>query len=171
MNEGNVMYSARDAAAASDAVILSRLWATCTLREPPPGWLCPIGFKPGVGEAFEGPFAKSFEPFDETEKLLVQASQLDWSQVRQPTQMPQSLDSRQFASQQLECSSEEPVQQATTQETLVEASQLLLWFMYACVVQQAAQLPRSLARSTICFPAVRGFIGGACATGSSNERW
>ena len=34
------------------------------------------------------------------------------------------------------------MQQATTQETLVEASQLLLWFMYACVTQQAAQMLR-----------------------------
>ena len=59
-----------------------RLWATCTLREPPPGWLCPIGFKPGVGDA------ESFEPSDETKKLLVQASQLDWSQVRQLAPMP-----------------------------------------------------------------------------------
>ena len=82
MNESTVMDSARDAAAASDAVISPGLWATCTLKEPPPGWLCPIGFKPGVGEAFEGPFAESFGPSDETEKLLVQASQLDWSQVQ-----------------------------------------------------------------------------------------
>ena len=74
--------------------------------------LCPIGFKLGVGEAFEGPFAESFEPSDETEKLLVQASQLDGSQVR-----------------------------------------------------QAARMPRSLARSTICFPAVGAFIGGTYATG------
>ena len=87
-----------------------------------------------VGEVFKGPFAESFEPSNETEKLLVQASRLDWSQVQQPARMPRSLDGRQFASQQLERSLEEPVQQATTQETLVEASQLLLWFMYACVV-------------------------------------
>ena len=72
-----MMDSARDTAAASDAVILPRLWAT--LRVPPPGWLCPIGFKLGVGKAFECPFAENFEPSDETEKLLVQASQLDWS--------------------------------------------------------------------------------------------
>ena len=91
--------STREAAAASEAVISPRLWATCTLREPPPGWLCPIGFKPGVGKAFEGPFAESFEPSDETEELLVQASQLDWSQVQQPARMPRSLDGRQFASQ------------------------------------------------------------------------
>ena len=122
------MDSARDAAAASDAVISPRPWATWTLREPPPGWLCPIGFKPGVGEAFEGPFVESFEPSDETENLLVQASQLDWSQVRQPAWMPRSLDGGQFASQKLERSSEEPVQQATTQEISVEASQLLLCF-------------------------------------------
>ena len=32
-------------------------------------------------------------------------------------------------------------------------------------VRQAAQMLRSLARSTICFPAVGAFIGGACATG------
>ena len=102
--------SARDAAAASDAVISPRVWAT--LREPPPGWPCPIGFKLGVGEAFEGRFAESFERSDETEKLLVQASQLDWSQVRQATWMP--------------------------------------W---------------SLARLTICFPVVGGFIGETCATG------
>ena len=50
------------------------------------------------------------------------------------------------------------MQQATTQETLVEALQLLLWFMYACVAQQAAQMLRSLAQSTICFPAVRACI-------------
>jgi len=37
---------------------------------------CPIQFELGVGEAFEGPFAESFEPSDETEELLVQASQL-----------------------------------------------------------------------------------------------
>ena len=106
------MDSARDTAAASDAVISPRLCAMCTLREPPPGWLCLIRFKPGVGEALKGPFAESFEPSDETEKLLVQASKLDWSQVGQPAWMPRSLDSRQFASQQLERSSEEPVQQA-----------------------------------------------------------
>ena len=69
-----MMDSARDAAAASDAVILPRLWAT--LKEPPPGWLCPIKFKLGFGEVFKGPFAESFEPSDETEKLLVQVSQL-----------------------------------------------------------------------------------------------
>ena len=68
-NESTMMDSARDAAAASDAVILPRLWAT--LKEPPPGWLCPIKFKLGFGEVFKGPFAKSFEPSDETEKLLV----------------------------------------------------------------------------------------------------
>ena len=45
-----------------------------------------------------------------------------------------------FASQQLERSSEKPVQQATTQETLVEASWLLIWFMYVCVAQQAAEM-------------------------------
>ena len=67
----------------------------------------------------------------------MQASQLDWSQVRQPARMPWPLDGRQFTFHQLERSLEEPVQQATTQETLVVASQLLLWFMYACVVQQA----------------------------------
>ena len=108
--------STRDAAAVSNAVISPRLWAMCTLGEPPLGWLCPIGFKPGVGEAFEGPFAESFEPSDETEKLLVQVSQLDWSQVRQLTRMPRSLDGRQFASQQLERSSEEPVQQGSSDE-------------------------------------------------------
>ena len=32
-------------------------------------------------------------------------------------------------------------------------------------VRQAAWMPRSLARSTICFPAVGAFIGGTCATG------
>ena len=32
--------------------------------------------KLGVGEAFEGPFAESFETSDETEELLVQALQL-----------------------------------------------------------------------------------------------
>ena len=127
------MDSGRDAAAASDAVISLRLWATCTLREPPPGWLCPIGFKPGVSEAFEGPFVESFEPSDETEKLLVQASQLDWSQVRQLARMPRSLDGRQFASQQLQRSTEEPVQQATTQETLVEASQLYTTLVHVCM--------------------------------------
>ena len=61
---------------------------------------------------FEGPFAESFEPSNETEKLLVQASQLNGSQVR-----------------------------------------------------QAARMPRSLAWSTICFPAVGAFIGGTYATG------
>ena len=49
---------------------------------------------------------------NETDKLLVQALQLDWSQVR-----------------------------------------------------QAARMLRSLARSTVCFPAVGAFIGGTCATG------
>ena len=63
-NASTVMDSAKDAAAASDAVISPNLWAT--LREPQPGWLCPIQLKLGVGEAFEGPFAESFEPFDET---------------------------------------------------------------------------------------------------------
>ena len=104
------MDSARYAAAASDAVILPRPWAT--LRESPPGWLYPSGFKLGVGKAFECPFAEIFDPSNETEKLLVQASQLDWSQLR-----------------------------------------------------QAARMPRSLARSTICFPAVGAFIAGTCATG------
>ena len=219
MNKSTVMDSARDAAAASDTVILPRLWAT--LREPPPGWLCPIKFKLGVGKAFEGPFAESFKPSDETEKLLVQASQLlerlepgatsrtdatvsgtiddllpsSWSVHRRslcnrllhrkrwwklcsycfgscmhvwcdkPRGCHGLWHDRRFASQQLEHSSEEPMQQATTQETLVEALQLLLWFMYACVVRQAAWMPRSLARSTICFPAVGAFIRGAYATG------
>ena len=35
-----------------------------------------IQFKLGVGKAFEGPFAGSFESSDKTEELLVQASQL-----------------------------------------------------------------------------------------------
>ena len=35
-----------------------------------------IQFKLGVGKAFEGPFAESFESSDKTEELLVQASQL-----------------------------------------------------------------------------------------------
>ena len=39
-------------------------------------WLCPIQFKLGIGEAFEGPFAESFETSDKTEELLVQALQL-----------------------------------------------------------------------------------------------
>ena len=38
--------------------------------------LCPIQFELGVGEAFEGPFVENFEPSDEMEQLLVQASQL-----------------------------------------------------------------------------------------------
>ena len=83
------MDSTRDAADASDAVISPRPWPT--LRESPPGWLCPIGFKLSIGEAFEGPFAKIFDPSKETEKLLVQVSQLDWSQVRQAAWMPRSL--------------------------------------------------------------------------------
>ena len=74
MNETTVMDSARDAAAASDAVISPRPWAT--LREPPPGWLCPIGFKLGVGEAFEDPFAEIFDPSEETEKLLVSSASI-----------------------------------------------------------------------------------------------
>ena len=52
-------------------------------------WLC-------VGEAFERPFARSFEPSDKTDDLLLKASQ------------------------QFECSSEEPVQQAARQEMLLE---------------------------------------------------
>ena len=46
------------------------------MKEPPPGWLCPFQFKLGVGEAFEGPFAESFEPSDKAEELLVQVLQL-----------------------------------------------------------------------------------------------
>ena len=153
------MDSARDAAAASDAVILPRPWAT--LRESPPGWLYPSGFKLGVGKAFEGPFAEIFDPSNETEKLLVQVSQLDWSQVRQAARMPRCL------ARSTICFPEEPVQLATTQETLVEASQLLLWFMCVCVAQQAAQMLRSLTRSTNYLLHSRAFIGGACA-GSSD---
>ena len=48
---------------------------TLSLRQAS-GPRCPIQFELGVGEAFEGPFAESFEPSDETEELLVQASQL-----------------------------------------------------------------------------------------------
>ena len=107
------MNSARDAAAASDAVISPRPWAT--LRESPPGWLCPIGFKLGVGETFEGPFAEIFDPSEETEKLLVSSASI------------------------------------TTR------------------LEQAARMPGSLARLTICFPAVGTFIGGACATMSVGE--
>ena len=105
------MDSTRDAAAASDAVISPRPWAI--LREPPPGWLFPIGFKLGIGKAFEDPFVEIFDPSEETEKLLVQASQLDWSQVQQAARMPWLWHGRRFfASQQLKRSSEEPVQQA-----------------------------------------------------------
>ena len=109
------MDSARDAAAASDAVISPSLWAT--LREPPSGWLCPIQFKLGVGEAFEGPFAESFEPSDETEELLVQALQLleGGSTTRVDAVVSDTIDDLLLkASQQLEHSSEEPVQQAIT---------------------------------------------------------
>ena len=148
-----VMDSARDVAAASDAVISPRLWATCTLRE-----LCPIGFKPGIGEAFEGPFAESFEPSDKMEKLLVQRRnstgatvsgrsticfpavvqsvhrrnlcnrllhRKHWWKLRsyyfgscmhvccnKPPRYHGLWHDRRFASQQLEHSSEEPVQQA-----------------------------------------------------------
>ena len=158
------MDSARDAAAASDAVISPRLWAT--LREPLPGW-------PGFARS-----GSNLALAKRSRVLLPRASNLPtkrrnyWCKRRNSTgarcDKPHGCHGlwhgRRFASQQLERSSEEPTQQATTQETLVEASQLLLRFMYACVVLQAAQMPLSLARSTVCFPAVRAFIGGACAT-------
>ena len=110
------MDSARDAAAASDAVISPSLWAM--LREPPPGWLCPIEFKLGVGEAFEGPFAESFEPSDETEELLVQASQLLEELEPGATSLPDAAidDLLLQASQQFERSSvvlEKPVKDDT----------------------------------------------------------
>ena len=55
--------------AASDAVILPTPWTT--LRESPPGWLYASGFKLGVGEAFEFPFAEIFDPFNETTSTSV----------------------------------------------------------------------------------------------------
>ena len=77
MNESTMMDSTRDAAAASDTVISPSLWAT--LREPPPVWLCLIQFKLGVAEAFEGPFAESFEPSNETYWCKRRNSWKDWS--------------------------------------------------------------------------------------------
>ncbi len=65
-----MMDSARDAAAASGAVIWPSLLAMLT--EPPPGWLCPIQFKLGIGEEFEGPFAENFKHSEETDRLLSQ---------------------------------------------------------------------------------------------------
>ncbi len=105
------MDSARDAAAASGAVISPSLLAMLT--EPPPGWLCPIQFKLGVGEEFEGPFAENFEHSEETEGLL--------SQLLERLEPDLLLQ----ASQRLERSSKEHVKKAITEETLVEASQLL----------------------------------------------
>ena len=52
------MDSARDAVAVIDSVIQSNLWAM--LIEPPPGWPC---------------IARSFEPYHETDNLLLKASQ------------------------------------------------------------------------------------------------
>ena len=79
------MDSARDAAAVSDAVIQPSLWAA--LIEPPSGWPC---------------VARSFQPYDETDDLLLKASQ------------------------QFKRSWEEPAQQATTDVIdglLIHASQ------------------------------------------------
>ncbi len=64
------MDSARDAGAASGAVISPSLLAMLT--EPPPGWLCPIQFKLGIGKELEGPFDENFEHSKETEGLLSQ---------------------------------------------------------------------------------------------------
>ena len=40
------------------------------------GGFAHVQFKLGIGEAFKGPFAESFEPSNKTEELLVQALQL-----------------------------------------------------------------------------------------------
>ena len=127
------------------------------------GWLCPIGFKLGVGEAFEGPFAESFKPSDETEKLLVQASQLDWRQVQQAAMMPQSLARSTICF---------PAVGAFTGETCATGyytgniggsfAATALVHVCMCGATSHADAIRSRARSMICFPAVRAFIGGAC---------
>ena len=119
-----------DGAAASDAAIFPSLWAT--LKEPPlEGGLPPDPVQVGIGEAFGDSFAKSFEPSNETEQLLVQVSQLLEGLGSDATSRTVAAVSGTIAdlllksSQQLECPSEEPVQQATIQKTVVEASQLL----------------------------------------------
>ncbi len=117
------MDSARDAAAASGAVISPSLLAILT--EPPPGWLCPIQFKLGVGEEFEGLFAENFENSEETEGLLSQLLEGLEPETAAINDVVTIDDLILQASQQLERSSEEPVKKAITQETLVEASQLL----------------------------------------------
>ena len=74
MNESTVMDSARDAAAASDAVISPSLWAT--LREPSPGWLYPIKLNLALAKCSRVFLPRASKPSDEMEELLVQASQL-----------------------------------------------------------------------------------------------
>ncbi len=114
------MDSARDAAAASGAVISPSLLAMLT--EPPPGWLCPIQFKLCVGEEFERPFAENFEHSEETEGLLSQLLEGLEPETAAISDAVTIDDLLLQASQRLEQSFEEPVKKAITQETLVEAS-------------------------------------------------
>lgn len=81
---------------------------------------------------FEGPFSESFDPSDETEQLLVQASQIleglepDATNRADRAAVSGTIDDLLLKdSQQLEHSSEESVQQAGTQEMLVGVPQLL----------------------------------------------
>lgn len=63
------MDSAREAAAATNAVISPNLWAML-IAWPPPGWLFPPQFKLGIGEDTEGPFVpEKFETTKEMEEV------------------------------------------------------------------------------------------------------
>ena len=73
------------------------------LREPPPGWFCSIH----IGEVFESS--------DKTKELVEAGA----TSCVDATVSGSINDLLLKTSQQLECSLEELVQQATTQETLV----------------------------------------------------
>ena len=99
-----------------------------TLKEPPPWWLCPIHFKIGIGKARCSrvllPKASSF-----LTKRLVQVSLLseglepdETSRTDAAVDRPHDLLLKGSNSWSIQ---EEPVQHTTTQETVVEALQLL----------------------------------------------
>ena len=160
MNETTVMDSTRNTAAASDAVtnFAKALAGHVEGRVALPDWV-----QTWCWRSVRGSFCRELQTFRRNEKLLVQASQLDWRQVQQAAMMPQSLARSTICF---------PAVGAFTGETCatgyytgnIGGSFAATDLVHACMcgATSHADAIRSLARSMICFPAVRAFIGGAC---------
>ena len=102
-------------------------------------WLCPIQFKCGVGLVFKGLLAKSLQAFRQSRELLVQASQLLEALepgVTSTAQTPRSLARSTICCWRLPNSWSVHRRSLCNRhrKTLVDTLQLLLWFMYACVL-------------------------------------